>query len=112
MFYGGYGQVGWFITGESKPYHRKTGVYGSVVPDKSVCDGGLGAWELALRGTYLNLNDENITGGRLNTIEFGMNWYLSQYLSIKFNVVRGFINNSTTNDVTLDTFGARLQIIY
>lgn len=112
MFYGGYGQVGWFITGESKPYHRKTGVYGSVVPDESVCDGGSGAWELALRGTYLNLNDENITGGRLNSIEFGLNWYLSQFLSIKFNYVRGFVNNQTTSDVTLDTYGARLQIIY
>ncbi|WP_298860604.1 porin [uncultured Gimesia sp.] len=112
MFYGGYGQIGWFLTGESKSYNRKTGVYGSVVPAENVCDGGLGAWELALRGTYLNLNDENITGGRLNTFEFGMNWYLSQHLSIKFNYVRGFVNNVTTNDVALDTYGARLQIIY
>ncbi|MFK7777734.1 MAG: porin [Gimesia sp.] len=112
IFYGGYGQIGWFLTGESKPYNRKTGVYGSVVPDKNVIDGGLGAWELALRGTYLNLNDKNIAGGRLKTMEFGLNWYLSQHLSMKFDYVRGLIKNSTTNNVAIRTFGARLQIIY
>lgn len=112
IFYGGYAQLGWFLTGESKPYNRKTGVFDSVEPRESFFEGGWGAWELAVRGTYLNLNDKNISGGRLNSAEFVVNWYLSKSISMKFAYVRGFINNATNGNLTLDTYGARLQLIY
>ena len=112
IFYGGYAQLGWFLTGESKPYNRKTGVFDSVEPRESFFEGGWGAWELAVRGTYLNLNDKNISGGRLNSAEFVVNWYLSKSISMKFAYVRGFINNASNGNLTLDTYGARLQLIY
>ena len=48
-FNGFYGQVSWFITGESKPYYSKYGCFGRVKPKKSIGDGGIGAWELAAR---------------------------------------------------------------
>ncbi|HAH48481.1 MAG TPA: hypothetical protein DCM07_27295, partial [Planctomycetaceae bacterium] len=112
VFYGGYAQAGWFFTGESKPYNRKTGVFDSVEPLHSFFDGGWGAWELAARGTFLNLNDKNITGGRMNSAEIALNWYLSNQLSLKFDYVHGLINNATTDDLPIDIFGARLQYIY
>lgn len=111
-FYGGYAQIGWFLTGEVKPYNRKTGVFGSVVPDQDFFDGGPGAWEFAFRATYLNLNDKNIAGGRLNSAEFILNWYLSEYVCLKLSCVRGFIDSLTADNVTLDTVGGRLQIIF
>ncbi len=113
IFYGGYTQIGWFLTGETRSYNRKTGVFGTLVPKESFFDGGSGAWELAVRGSYLNLNDKNIQGGRLNSIELALNWFLSQNVSMKFNCLRGFIENSTTTgNVDLDICGGRLQIIF
>ena len=73
-FYGGYAQFGCFLAGESRTYDRDHGVFTGVAPKKDVFDRGLGAWEFAFRGTYLDLNDENIRGGRLNSIEFVVNW--------------------------------------
>jgi len=110
-FYGGYAQLGWFLTGESRPYDRKMGVFRTVEPR---CDlpHGPGAWEVALRGTYLNLNDENIQGGRLRSMEFVVNWYLNNNVSLKFDCVRGFIAHPAEGDVELDIYGARLQVIY
>lgn len=104
--------MGWFLTGENRPYDRKTGVFKSVEPYQNVFDGGRGAWEVAFRGTYINLNDENIQGGRLNSVEFVVNWYLNKNISLKFDCVRGFIDHSTEGDVELDICGARLQVIY
>ncbi|QDT95985.1 OprO/OprP family phosphate-selective porin [Gimesia aquarii] len=113
MFYGGYSQIGWFLTGETRPYNRKTGVFDTLEPNEGFFDGGWGAWEVAVRGTYLNLNDKNIQGGRLNSIEFAVNWFLSKSISLKFNCVRGYIENSTTaGNVDLNICGGRLQIIY
>ncbi len=110
-FYGGYAQLGWFLTGETRPYNRKTGVFTTVKPR---CDmtHGLGAWEIAIRGTYLNLDDENIQGGQLNSVEFVVNWYLYDNVSLKFDCVRGFITHPTEGEVELDICGARLQVIY
>lgn len=111
-FYGGYGQLGWFLTGETRPYNRTRGVFTRIDPKQSVFDGGLGAWELAFRATYLNLNDENIQGGRLNSIEVVVNWYLSNNIDLKFDCVRGFIANPTEGDLELDICGVRLQLVY
>jgi len=112
VFYGGYAQAGWFLTGESQPYNRKAGVFDSVEPLHSFFDGGWGAWELAARGTFLNLNDKNVTGGRMNSAEFVVNWYLTNQLSLKFDYVHGIVNNATTDDLPIDVYGARLQYIY
>ena len=112
VFYGGYAQAGWFFTGESKPYNRKAGVFDSVKPLHSFFDGGWGAWELAARGTFLNLNDKNVTGGRMNSAELALNWYLGDQLSVKFDYVHGFINNATADDLPIDVIGGRLQYIY
>ncbi len=112
LFSGGYSQVGWFLTGESRPYDRKAGVFTTVTPKESVFEGGLGAWELAVRGTFLNLNSENIQGGRLNSAAFALNWYLNQNLSLKLDCVQGFIDHPSRDDIELAIYGARIQIIY
>ncbi|MCK5529354.1 MAG: hypothetical protein KAI74_06690 [Kiritimatiellae bacterium] len=86
-FFGTYGTWAWFLTGENRPYLRDTGVFGQVIPKKkfSPRDGNWGAWELAVRYSYLDLTDKDIDGGRMITGAAGINWYFTRNTSMKFN---------------------------
>ncbi|MGL1576727.1 porin, partial [Vibrio parahaemolyticus] len=48
--------MAWTITGESHNYKPETGAYGGISPEYPVDlkEGGLGAWELAARVSYVN----------------------------------------------------------
>lgn len=60
----------WFITGESRNYDKKNAVFTGITPLHSY-----GAWEVALRYSYINLNDDDIQGGREHNETLGLNWY-------------------------------------
>ena len=53
--------------------------------------GGGGAWEVVGRWSYLDLNDANIEGGRLNDLTFGVNWYLTPYMRLMANMVHSTV---------------------
>ncbi|MBB3210080.1 phosphate-selective porin OprO/OprP [Rhodopirellula rubra] len=92
-FSGAYAYCGYFLTGEKRPYNGKAGVYGSVKPRKSVGEeGGIGAWEIATRYSYIDLTDENINGGRLNNITAGLNWYLNPHTKFQFNYIYSMLD--------------------
>lgn len=90
-FDGYYAQVGWFITGESRPYKGKIGNFGRIKPNNpfSLKNGGLGAWEVLARYEKVDLNDVNagITGGELDSITAGINWNLNSHVRLMANVV-------------------------
>jgi len=78
----------WFITGESRAYRRATGAFDRLRPTNNFGLGehsGAGAWELALRYSRVNLNDEGISGGRMHDYTAGVNWYLNPNMKIQFN---------------------------
>ncbi len=58
-FNGGYGQASWTLTGEGRKHMPESGAYSSIVPDRpfSLKEGGWGAWELAARLSYVDLDD-------------------------------------------------------
>ncbi len=66
-------EAGWFLTGESMKY--KKGQFSGVSPRKPLLDGGLGAWQLALRIENMDLNDGGIIGGDGDVLTAGINWY-------------------------------------
>lgn len=77
-FWGFYTEWMYFLTGESKPYIRKLGQIDRIVPLRPFlgdpnCERGPGAWELAARVSYIDLDDENIQGGRLTDFTAGVN---------------------------------------
>ncbi|WP_417550595.1 OprO/OprP family phosphate-selective porin [Methylophaga sp.] len=72
-FDGWYLQSSYLLTGESRPY--KNGVFGGIKPNHSVGDGGIGAWEVAIRYSSLDLNDGDIDGGEADSMTLGLNWY-------------------------------------
>lgn len=84
-FDGWYAQAGYFFTGESRNY--KNGAFGGITPKVSVGNGGIGAWELGLRYSSIDLTDGNINGGEAESITLGLNWYATSTLRFSANYV-------------------------
>ena len=57
--------------------------------------GGLGAWEAALRYSTLDLTDGPIDGGQLDIYTLGLNWWLTSYSLLSLDY----------RNITLDRFG-------
>jgi len=117
-FWGFYTQWMLFLTGESRPYNRKLGVLDRITPLRPFvrtdgCERGPGAWELAYRVSFIDLNDENIAGGKLADLTAGLNWYLNGYTKVQFNYVHALLNrnfNGFDGDSHADILGLRLQV--
>jgi phosphate-selective porin OprO/OprP len=87
-FQGYYAQASYFLTGEHRRYKPSEGVFSRVKPNENFkYGGGPGAWEVALRYSGLDLDDNIITGGKLHDITAGLNWYLNPNMRIMWNYV-------------------------
>ena len=84
-FNGWYTQIGYFLTGELHAYHQ--GHFGGVVPRHALGEGGIGAWELGVRYSRLNLTDGGVNGGRTSSMTWGVNWYPEPTLRFSANYV-------------------------
>lgn len=122
FLYGAYTQVGYFLTGEHRPYDRVSGTIDRVEPFSPLTRGssGLGAWELAARWSYLDLTDREINGGGMQNFTFGMNWYVNRNCKCVFNYVHSwaesrplrngsFIGGDSIDSQT-DAFAVRCQV--
>jgi phosphate-selective porin OprO/OprP len=108
---GAYAHAGLFLTGEQRTYNRATGTFGRVVPLCPVGgQGGPGAWELAGRWSYIDLDDENILGGRLHDVTLGVNWYLNRYTKFQFNYIHAFLTRPAAVESDADIFAVRGQL--
>ena len=90
MFWGTYGEVSYILTGEHRGYDKRLGTYDRIKVKNNAgwspngpC--GWGAWQVAYRYSYLDLNDTGIQGGVLQQHTFGLNWYLNDNAKIQFN---------------------------
>lgn len=93
FFQGGYVQALWFLTGEHDVYNRHTGTFEGPVPYENAycirtCNGeckGWGAWQIGARYNAVDLNDNGINGGILNSFTFGVNWFWTPNAKVQFN---------------------------
>ncbi len=124
-FDGGYAEVGYVLTGESRKYNPATASYGGVKPAHpfSFTAGGWGAWELAARVSTIDLNDElamanGVAGGRQTVYAAGLNWYINGNVRLMFDYLHGDISKqvSATNfgdaGAKFDAFAMRTQIAF
>jgi phosphate-selective porin OprO/OprP len=109
FYHGGYVELLYFLTGEHQEYDKKEGVFGRVIPrnnyhlKKHDDHWSLGAWQVGVRFSYLDLNDKAIQGGDVYDWTLGLNWFLNPNMKIQLNyiaehrdapqgVVHGWIN--------------------
>jgi phosphate-selective porin OprO and OprP len=109
-FYGVYGYASYFLTGESRNYSRTSGDFGAITPKEnfSLEDKTWGAWEIAARYSYLDLDDNKaeIEGGILNNMTLGINWYLNRNLRAMLN----YVHTNRNGVGYADGVQARLQV--
>lgn len=102
-----YGELGYFLTGEHKNYRSSYDGFGRITPKANFgADGGLGAWEVAVRYSETDLSPLLDWGGIQRDWVVGVNWYLNP-------VTRMLINFSRTefrNLGYLNTVQGRIQI--
>jgi phosphate-selective porin OprO/OprP len=118
FLHGAYVQVGYFLTGEHRPYDRKAGAIDRVIPYSNYghwcCNGehghGIGAWEIAARYSYIDLDDAGIVGGVEHNATLGVNWYLNPYTKLVFNYIRADVDASNGLASRTDIFGLRAQV--
>lgn len=119
QFHGGYFYVSYFLTGEHIPWDRKTGQLGRMKPFENFfavrdCDcnvrRGLGAWQVAVRYSYADFNDEDIIGGQASAWTFALNWHWNPYARMQFNWINGEINRAPLGSGDYDIIGVRWMV--
>ncbi len=98
-FSGYYASASYFLTGEHRAYKNSSGTFDRVKPKTNFGKGGTGAWEVALRFSGLDLNDDPIQGGELEDITFGLNWYLNPNVRAMFNYVLADLDTVGNADI-------------
>ncbi len=92
VFYGYHLQTGYVITGESRSY--RNGVVGTVSPKSEK-----GAWEIALRYSFMDLNDATYLGGEQSNITLGLNRYVTSKLRFMANLI--LVNTDLSDETPL-----------
>lgn len=112
-FGGLYVQVAYLLTGEVRPYNRERAVFGQVIPRRSLDwrVRGFGAFELAARYSWTNLDHSSVAGGRMSILSTGLNWYWNPYVRWQFNHELAFINGGP-QDGRVNVFQARFQLVF
>ncbi len=109
-FYAFYAQASYFLTGETRPYVPEHGTFARPRPKREFRDGhgGKGALELACRFSRIDLDDQGVSGGRLNDLSVGFNWYPVFRSRVMFNFI--LANRSDAEPVMI--FQGRLQVAF
>ncbi len=116
----------WFITGEQRPYKQKYAIFDRVKPLHNFLDGdgGMGAWELAVRYSAIDADDGRFHGGEMDTFTVGLNWHLNPNVRISFNYYSsnikqtrdildeelGFLNYTVSDKGKMSGFMMRFQV--
>lgn len=109
VFWGGYGEVGVFLTDDTRAY--RNGAFERVSPRRPVGSGGIGAIELNARYDRLDLTDAGIGGGTQNAFAASLIWTPIAY--VRFTVDYGHLVYdipSAQPTFTADVAGVRAQL--
>jgi phosphate-selective porin OprO/OprP len=88
FFHGGDVVITWLVTGETRSYNTVGGFFKAVSPERTVFEGGTGAWELVLRLSYVDLDDGIVQGGKFWRLTPMVNWHLSD--NVRFELAYGY----------------------
>jgi len=117
FYWGYYTYLSYFLTGENRPYTKSQGIFAEPRPNRNFnpLRGGWGAWEVALRHSYLDLVDGDVQGGKENNFSAGLNWYLNHNVRLMFNYIHVKVTERASpevNDGIADIGQGRFQIFF
>jgi phosphate-selective porin OprO/OprP len=104
-----YAFVSYILTGESRFYDLGSATFDRPRVNKSLREGGPGAWEVAARFSSIDLDDGSIRGGTQDDVTLGLNWYLNPNTKLMFNYIRALVDHDLY-DGNLDIFQMRAQV--
>jgi phosphate-selective porin OprO/OprP len=104
-----YSTLSWFLTGEHKNYVKSKTTFARVTPKNNFGqDGGTGAIELSIRYSNINLDDDDLNGGKMSSITGGINWYLNPATKFAINYVYANVKNLGQANI----FQMRFQVAF
>ncbi|MEP7350331.1 MAG: porin [Sphingorhabdus sp.] len=114
-FFGGYGEVGFFLTKDSRPL--KGGAFGAIKPKKPLGSGGFGAVQVNVRYDYLDLNSAGVTGGKQDGYMASLIWTPIENLRLLLSYARldytdAAIAVGADRNYSVDVLGVRGQITF
>lgn len=97
-FWGFYLFGSYFLTDEHRNYGTSSGTFYRLGPkqDFHLRQKGWGAWELAARFSYIDLNSKSIRGGKEANFTAGLNWYLNPKTRFMVNYIRARVKDRET----------------
>lgn len=106
-FNGGYIDVSYILTGESRGY--KNGAFDRIKVANPVYQGGSGTWQIAARYDVIDLTDTAaaVFGGKQTSYIFGVNWHLNNYTRVVMNYSKSDVDGGINDGESIDTFGLR-----
>lgn len=117
-FQGAYGFVSYFLTGEHRPYDKQSATIDRVFPfenffrvrtEEGIAT-GRGAWEVAVRWSWLDLDSGITRGGTLNDLTLTLNWYLNPYTRLTWEYIRAGLDRAPGGFSVAHIFGMRANI--
>lgn len=94
-FSGYHASATYVLSGELRPYNKKSGTLGTLPVAKTVEQGGWGSWELGARYSSIDLTDGLVDGGEMDIWSLGVKWKLTPVFVVDLNY----------RYVTLERFG-------
>ena len=112
-FFGGFAEIGYFLTGDTLGY--KAGAIDRTKVAKPLDKGGIGALQVNARYDYLDLIDAGIIGGKQQAFGLSLIWMPSDYVRFIANYGHLKIDDSPvlasgSSDYDADVVGVRAQV--
>jgi phosphate-selective porin OprO/OprP len=113
-FFGGYAEVGYYLTGETRGY--KGGRWDRTKVLKPVGSGGLGALQLNLRYDHLDLSNDGVIGGTQHGYAASLVWILQDHVRFLLNYAHlryddaAIVAPGGKRDYGVNVIGARAQV--
>ena len=111
-FAGYYIQSSLFLTQDHRPYLSEQGIFGGVLPSQPFhpSKSGWGAWEAAVRYSFLDLKDKDQAGATVGNeiwnLTAALNWYWTPNLRLQLDFIHGDLKDVGAADMA----STRLQL--
>jgi len=90
-FKGWFAEGSWFLTGEKSHYREGKFVRPNILRES-------GGWEIAARFSALDLNDDDVQGGKEENLTVGLNWYSQVHWRFMSNLIKVNAHDGPNDD--------------